>query len=253
MSGVVGGGFGGGLKGQPAQLGPDGLPIQGSDDDQYESNISVEAYDKDGNLTDIYSLADKPSGLLAMASTTGLKNTSNVLKTPTGLNPDGSKQTQKQINDAWIAYYNRKKKLETEALAKEQAEDRSLFDKAKEFFGLDNDETSKAQGDNAINTGRNASTVAARLPGTGTMAAGDTLLGAGPAVYGGLDIELRKDYDYFVQYGELPEKRGASAFSPYAKARQRINNEFIEKHKGLGWTEPGRNGRSPQNDIWGKK
>ena len=65
LSGVVGGGFGGGLTGQPAQLGADGLPILGSDSDEYESNIAVDNYDKDGNYLGSHDLEDNPSGLMA--------------------------------------------------------------------------------------------------------------------------------------------------------------------------------------------
>ncbi len=65
IPGIVGGGFGSGLKGQPAQRGPDGLPIQGSDSDEYESNIAVDNYDKDSNYLGSYSLDDNPSGLSA--------------------------------------------------------------------------------------------------------------------------------------------------------------------------------------------
>lgn len=63
---------------------------RGGGDEEYESNIGVRQYDKDGNLTDIYSLANNPSGLLAMASTEGLGRPV-VTPKPTGKNPDGSK------------------------------------------------------------------------------------------------------------------------------------------------------------------
>ncbi|MGP5505749.1 hypothetical protein [Psychrobacter celer] len=177
-----------------------------------------------------------------------ITNDSKAPKKPTKYNKDGTEKTQKQINDAWKAYYDHKHKVEAEALARQKEEDKSFFDKAKDFLGFDDD----AQADNAINTARNAAVTGAKLPGTGTMAAGDTLLGAGPSVYGGFDTELRKDYDYFVREGRLPDKPGASALPAYEKARQRINKEFVEKHKGADWTEPGKDGRSPQNDIWGK-
>ena len=58
---------------EPAEIGPDGLPVLGSDSDEYESNIAVDSYDKYGNLLGSHDLEDNPSGLLAMGSTKGLK------------------------------------------------------------------------------------------------------------------------------------------------------------------------------------
>ena len=85
----------------------------------------------------------------SFASTKGLKN-SNEPKKPTGYNADGTKQTQKQINDAWIAYYDHKNKAKAEALTKQKKEDRSIVDKTLDFFGFGDD----SQADNAINTTR---------------------------------------------------------------------------------------------------
>ena len=240
LSGVVGGGFGGGAGGlakpdylddDEAEIDPDGLPMLGSDSDDYESNVAVDNYDKDGNLLGSHDLEDSPSGLLAFSSTKGLKRDST-----------------KEIDPFEPVYVDPEEDNWFEAgLKKIHDGARKIQDGADDFF-FGNDKKT-----NATDTARNAAMTGARLPDTGTMAVGDTLLGAGPSAYGGFDTELRRDYDYFVREGRLPDKPGASAFPPYAKARQRINKELIEKHKGAGWTELGKDGRSPQNDIWGKK
>lgn len=87
------------------------------------------------------------------SSTKGLKP-DNEPKKPTGYNADGTKQTQKQINDAWIAYYGHKKIVEAESLTKQKKEDRSIFDKTLDFLGFGNDD----QADNVTNTAHKGDT-----------------------------------------------------------------------------------------------
>ena len=89
----------------------------------------------------------------SFASTKGLTPSNEPTK-PTGYNADGTKQTQKQINDAWIAYYDHKNKVKAEALTKKNKEDRGLVDKTLDFFGFGNDD----QADNVTNAGSKGDT-----------------------------------------------------------------------------------------------
>ena len=116
--------------------------------------------------------------------------------------------------------------------AKQQAEDRSFFDKAKDFLGFDDD----SQADNAINTARNGAVTGARLPGTGTMAAGDALLGGGPAFYSGLDAAnvrfLMQDYDEYIRNDSIGSSKAYNNKQRYSAIREHIDWKKIKQQSG---------------------
>ena len=62
------------IIGKDVLINPPGAVDGGGSEEEYEyePNISVDTYDKGGNLTGSHNLVDNPSGLSAMASTKGL-------------------------------------------------------------------------------------------------------------------------------------------------------------------------------------
>jgi|GEM_PF-2062081 len=195
----------------------------------------------------------KPDDLLRsnFSSTKGL-NHDNKSKKPTGYRADGTKQTQKEINDDWAAYYDHKKQLESAAINTQREDNKSFLDKTLDFVGLGNSD----QQDNILNTARNGAVTAGTKTMSGApgamLGAGDVILGAGPAVYGGIDTELRKDYERFVREGKLPVKPGASALPSYDRTRKMVNwQKVTDKYKGAGWNDINSQGMSPQREVYG--
>ncbi|MGO2734033.1 PAAR domain-containing protein [Psychrobacter sp. AOP42-A1-21] len=94
-----------------------------------ESGFDVGSISDEMTDEELYALNDQmiedaiaDGGLMAFSSTKGLTNDSKAPKKPTKYNKDGTEKTQKQINDAWKAYYDHKHKVEAEALARQKEE-----------------------------------------------------------------------------------------------------------------------------------
>lgn len=62
-----------------------------------------------------------------------------------------------------------------------------------------------------------------------------------------LDSELQKDYQYFVQLGELRLTTKLTFVQGYTRCRQLIDWEkLVQKYNGSNWSETNSQGMSPQ-------
>lgn len=128
------------------------------------------------------------------------------------------------------------------------SDDDSWWDKFMEWW--DADQKSNVE-DRVADIAVTAGTRGMSNANGGIVGAGIAATNGAIGISSALDSELQKDYQYFVQLGELRPTTKLTSVQGYTRCRQLIDWEkLVQKYNGSNWSETNSQGMSPQREIW---
>ncbi|UZA03579.1 type VI secretion system tip protein VgrG [Moraxella bovis] len=128
------------------------------------------------------------------------------------------------------------------------SDDDSWWNKFMEWWDADQKSNAQDRGADAAVT---AGTRGMSNTNGGIISAGIGAANGAIGISSALDGELQKDYQYFVQLGELRPTTKLTSVQGYTRCRQLIDWEkLVQKYNGSNWSETNSQGMSPQREVW---